>query len=79
MQKYKYSFQIKCKEAILSNISQKLLRFEITKMHIAVKNNFIASFIIIFGTLSFPIEMTVTSSRVVTRPYIVSYDMLFVH
>ena len=42
--------------AILSNSTRKLLWFEITKMLIAVKNNkFITSFIIIFGTLSFPI------------------------
>ena len=54
--KYKYIFQIKYTEAILSNSTWKLLWFEITKMLIAVvKNQFIVSFIIIFGTLSFPI------------------------
>ena len=54
--KYKYIFQIKYTEAILSNSTRKLLWFEITKMLIAVvKNQFIVSFIIIFGTLSFPI------------------------
>jgi len=36
MQKYKYIFQIKYTEAILSNNTRKLLWFEITKMLIAV-------------------------------------------
>jgi len=49
-------FQIKYAEAILSNSTRKLLWFEITKMLITVyKNKSIVSFIIIFGTLSFPI------------------------
>jgi len=43
-------------ESILSNSTRKLLWFEISKMLIAVKKNkFIVSFIIIFGTLSFPV------------------------
>jgi len=37
MLKYKYIFQIKYTEAILSNSTRKLLWFEITKMLIAVK------------------------------------------
>ena len=37
MMKYKYIFQIKYTEAILSNCTRKLLRFEITRMLIAVK------------------------------------------
>ena len=37
MMKYKYIFQIKYTEAILSNSTRKLLRFEITRMLIAVK------------------------------------------
>jgi len=37
MLKYKYIFQIKYTEAILSNSSRKLLRFEISKMLTAVK------------------------------------------
>jgi len=54
--KYKYILQIKYTEAILSNSTLKLLRLEITKMSIEVlKNEFIVSRIIIFGTLSFPI------------------------
>jgi len=54
--KYRYIFQIKYAEAILSNSTRKLLWFEITKMLITVyKNKSIVSFIIIFGTLSFPI------------------------
>ena len=54
---YKYIFQIKYTEAILSNSTRNPLRFEISKMLIAVyKNKFIVLFIIIFGTLSFPIS-----------------------
>jgi len=50
-----YIFQIKYTEAI-SNSTRKLLWFEISKMMIAVRRNkFIASFITIFGTLSFPV------------------------
>ena len=50
--KYKYIIQIKYTEAILLNSTRKLLRFEITKMLIAVlKNKLIVSFTIIFGTL----------------------------
>ena len=58
MLKYKYIFQIKYTEATLSNSTRKLLWFEISKMLIAVKKNnkFTVSFIIIFGTLSFPIS-----------------------
>ena len=54
---------LKCTEAILSNNTPKLSRFEITRMLMAVlRNKFIVLFIIIFGTLSF-IYM---SARVVT-------------
>jgi len=53
MLKYKYILQIKYTEAISSNSTRKLLWFEITEMLIAVlKNKFIVSFIIIFGTHS---------------------------
>jgi len=45
---------LKCTEAILSNNTPKLSRFEITRMLMAVlRNKFIVLFIIIFGTLSF--------------------------
>jgi len=54
MLKYKYIFQIKYTEAILSNSTQKLLWFEITKMLNAVLKKFIVSSITIFSTLSFP-------------------------
>jgi len=37
MLKYKHIFEIKYTETILSNSTQKLLRFEITEMPIAVK------------------------------------------
>jgi len=54
--KYKYILQIKYTEAISSNSTPKLLRFEIIGMLIAVlRNKLIALFITIFGTLSFPI------------------------
>jgi len=39
--KYKYIFQIKYTEAILSNRARKLLWLEISKMLIALKNNFL--------------------------------------
>ena len=43
-------------EAILSNSTQKLLWFEITKnADRSLENKFIVLFIIIFGTLSFPV------------------------
>ena len=55
--KYKYNFQIKYTEAILSSNTRKLLRFEITKKLIAVlKNKLTVLLIIIFGTLSFPMH-----------------------
>jgi len=51
-----FSMLIKYTEGILSNSTQKLLWFEISKMLIAVKRNkFITLFIIIFGALLFPI------------------------
>ena len=57
-------------EAILSNSTRKLLRFEITKMPIAVlKNKPILSFIIIFGTLLFPIGSSSSSSASVTQTW----------
>ena len=44
-------------EAILSNSTRKRLWFEIRKLVIALYGSkFIASFIIVFGTLSFPID-----------------------
>jgi len=56
MIKYKYIFQIRYTVAILSNSTRKMLWFEITKMLIAgLKNKLIVSFIMIFGTLSFPV------------------------
>jgi len=54
---------MKYTEAILSNSTRKLLRFEITKMVIAVlKNKIIVLFSIIFGTLSLPIFVLEVSS-----------------
>jgi len=55
-------FQIKYTEAILSNSTRKLLWFEISKMLIADKKvNFLCKvvlfIIVIFGTLSFPIDV----------------------
>jgi len=51
-----YIFQIKYTAAILSNCTRKLLWFEISKMMIAVRKKITVSFIIIFGTISFPID-----------------------
>jgi len=53
MLKYKYIFQIKYTEAILSNSTRKLLLFEISRMLIAVFKKLLL-FTVIFGTLSFP-------------------------
>jgi len=50
MLKYTYIFQIKYTEAILSNITRKLLWFEFSKMLTAVKNKFTVLFIIIIDT-----------------------------
>ena len=54
----KYNFQLKYTEAKNLSISTwKLSWFAITKKLTAVlKDKFIVSFIIVFGTLSFPIE-----------------------
>jgi len=51
--KYKYIFQVKYTEVILSISTRNLLWFEITKIPIAVSEKKIIVFIIIFGTLSF--------------------------
>jgi len=56
--KYIYISQIKYTEAILSNSTRKLLRFEISKMLITVLKINLLLFIIIFGTLSFPISLS---------------------
>jgi len=58
MLKQIYIFQIKYMESTLSNSTRKLLRFEITKLLTAVlENKLIVLFVIIFGTLSFPIAI----------------------
>ena len=59
MIKYKYISQNKYTEAILSNSTRKLLRFVFTKMLIVVflEHNSVVLFIIIFGTLSFPVVL----------------------
>ena len=51
-------------KAILSNSTRKLLRFDITKMLIAgLKNKFIVPFLIIFGTLQFPIATVMSQQQ----------------
>jgi len=51
--RYKCIYRIKYTEALLSTSTRNLLRFEISKMLIAVlKNILVTSFAIIFGTLS---------------------------
>jgi len=63
MLKYKYIFQMKYTEAILSNSVRKLLWFQITKMLIADEmKKIIVSFIITFGTLSLPMATLCTAS-----------------
>jgi len=57
MLKYKYIFQIKYTEAILSNIALKLLCFEVADC--SSKKEIYLLFIIIFGTLSFPLRVAV--------------------
>jgi len=58
MLKYKYIFQIKYTEAILSNSTRKLSWFEISKLLMCgLKNKFIVLFIRIFGALSFPVTV----------------------
>ena len=56
--KYQYIFRIKYTEAILSNSTRKLLRFEISNMLTAVlKDKFIVLLVLMFGTLSFPMPL----------------------
>jgi len=66
MLKYKYRpiSKIKYTDDILSNSTRKLLWAEITEILIAVfKIKFIVSFIIIFGTLSFPVAIRYDTIR----------------
>jgi len=63
MPTFKYIFQIKHTEAILSNSTWKLLWFEISKTLTGLKNKFTVLFIIIFGRLSFPIPGKATLAR----------------
>jgi len=85
MLKYKHIFQIKYMEAVLSNSTRKLLWFEITKMLIAVKQNkFIVLFIIIFGTLSFPIVsptcvISTAGRRFLTWNFVIRVCVLWVN
>ena len=57
-------------EAILPNSTRKLLRLEIAKMPIAVLKiiDFIVLFIIIFGTLSYPINFFGALSHRIVSP-----------
>ena len=62
--KYKYIFQIKYTEAIYPNSTRKLFWFEISKMLNAVlKSKFIVLFIIIVGTISFPITHVIRPEK----------------
>jgi len=54
MPTFKYIFQIKHTEAILSNSTWKLLWFEISKTLTGLKNKFTVLFIIIFGQTFVP-------------------------
>jgi len=56
MLKYKYIFQIKYTEAVLSNSARQLLWFEkYQNADCSLRKKFIVLFILIFGTLSFPV------------------------
>ena len=55
MLKYKYIFQIKYTEATFIKQNSELSGFEITKLIFVVQEEKLLSFIIIFGTLSFPV------------------------
>jgi len=69
---YKYFFQLKYTEAILSTSTRKLLWLEISKMVIAVlKNRRIVLFCIIFGTLSLPAEVKASAVVAHTATYAV--------
>jgi len=66
--KYKCIFQRKYTEAISANSTRKLLWFEISRMPTTVfKNKFVVSFMIILGTLSFPIYRNPAFLRVRAR------------
>jgi len=56
---YKYIVRVKYTEGIFSNVTRKPLRFEVTKRDCSLikKINFIVSFVIISGTISFPIAV----------------------
>ena len=67
--------QIKYTEAILSDSTAKLLWFEITKnAHCSSRRKFVVSFIIIFGTLSFPIGRA-RASRVTTSYWLAAVNL----
>ena len=55
MLKYKYIFRKNTRKQFYQTTLGKLLWFEITEMLITVKNKFTVLFIIIFGSLSFPV------------------------
>jgi len=59
MLRYRYIFQIKYTEAILSNTTRKLSWLEISKMlhDCSLKINLLSHLLLIFGTLSFPIQV----------------------
>jgi len=65
MLKYKCIFQIKYTEAILSNSTRKRLWFEIAQMLTAcsLRTKITVSFIIIFGTFSFPVRVIERGAR----------------
>jgi len=77
--KYKKKFQIKYMEAILSHITRKLLWFEISKMLVSLKNEFIVSFTIIFSTLSFPIKELKANRKIMKYQATKTYAALAWH
>ena len=67
--KYENTFQIKYTDAILSHSTRKLLWSEITGMLIAVFEKKTRVFIIISGTLSFPLQTSCSPVGCYTRQY----------
>jgi len=80
MLKCKCIFPTKYTEAGLSNSTRILSWFVVTKMLIAVKKTkFLVSFVIIFGTLSFPISDQAGSSVTITSEIVDASSLILFH
>jgi len=79
MLKYKDIFQIKYTEEILSNSTRKLLWFEIKQnadCSFTKKKKFIVLLIIIFGTLSFPINIIIITAPILLLLLLLLFSFL---